>query len=246
MKKILLIGANSAIAQACSRLWAGEGAAFFLVARDTQKLEQVAADLRARGAAKVDVHSLDVTDFAHHKAMADAAVNALEAIDIALIAHGTLPDQKACEQNPALAAEAISINATSVIVLATLIASRLEAQRAGTLAVISSVAGDRGRASNYVYGSAKAAVSTFCAGLSARLAKSGVNVLTIKPGFVDTPMTEGMKLPQALDAKPDQVARDIVRAVERRKHTLYTPWFWSLIMLIIRTIPAPIFRRLNF
>jgi len=245
MKRILIIGATSAIATACARLWAAEGASFVLVARDQQKLDQVIADLRARGATTITPHKMDAMDFAAHPAMLQAAVAALSEIDIAVIAHGTLPDQKACEQDAALAANAHALNATSVIALATAVAIQMDKQQSGTLAVISSVAGDRARASNYVYGSAKAAVSAFCEGLRTRIAKSGVQVLTIKPGFVDTPMTKGMTLPAALLATPDQVARDIVKAVARNRSVLYTPMIWALIMLIIRNIPGPIFRRLN-
>jgi decaprenylphospho-beta-D-erythro-pentofuranosid-2-ulose 2-reductase len=246
MKRIVFFGATSAIATACARRWAGEGAAFVLFARDPEKLGQVAADLRARGAAKTEPHPFSATDYSAHTELIELAANSLGGeIDIALIAYGTLPDQKACEQNSALAAQAIAVNATSVIALTTAIANRMEKQGAGTLAVISSVAGDRGRASNYVYGSAKAAVSTFCDGLRARVAKFGVHVVTIKPGFVATPMTKGLPLPAALTATPDQVAADIVKAVARRKATLYTPRFWSLIMFVIRALPEPIFKRLN-
>ncbi len=245
MKRILIVGATSAIATACARRWAGEGAAFVLFARDPGKLGQVAADLRARGAAKTEPHPFNATDYSAHTAMIDLAAASLGEIDIALIAYGTLPDQKACEQDSQLAAQALAVNATSVIALATAIANRQEKQGSGTLAVISSVAGDRGRASNYVYGASKAAVSTFCDGLRARVAKSGAHVLTIKPGFVDTPMTKGLPLPAALLATPDQVASDIVRAVARKKAMLYTPRFWSPIMFIIRALPEPIFKRLN-
>ena len=245
MKRILIIGATSAIATASARLWAGEGAAFFLVARNAEKLDQVTADLRARGAGTATVHIMDALNSAAHATMLQTALKALGEIDIALIAHGTLPDQKLCEQSPALTAAAFASNATSTITLATAIANQLESQKNGTLAVISSVAGDRARASNYVYGSAKAAVSAFCEGLRTRVAKSGVHVLTVKPGFVNTPMTKGMTLPARLLATPDQVATDIVRAVARKKAVLYTPAIWRLIMLIIRNIPGPIFRRLN-
>jgi short-subunit dehydrogenase len=245
MKRILIIGATSAIAAACARLWAAEGASFVLVARDQDKLNQVTADLRARGAVDIDTQTMDATALQKLKPTVERAVTVLGKIDVALIAHGTLPDQKLCERDAIAAAEATIVNATSVIAIATAIANQLESQKSGTLAVISSVAGDRARASNYVYGSAKAAVSAFCEGLRARIAASGVHVLTIKPGFVDTPMTKGMKLPTALLATPDQVASDIVKAVDRKKAVLYTPAIWGWIMLIIRNIPAPIFRRLN-
>jgi hypothetical protein len=245
MKKVLIIGATSAIAAACARLWAEQGAEFFLVGRNREKLEQTAADLTARGAIAVTRHCMDATDFAAHPAMLDSCLSAMQQIDIALIAHGTLPDQKACEQDAGVALQEFANNGTSVIALLTLLANQFEIQRCGTLAVISSVAGDRGRPSNYLYGTAKAAVSTFCEGLRARLFKAGVHVITIKPGFVDTPMTQGLPLPAALLATPEQVARRIVKGIERKTDTLYTPGFWALIMLIIRSIPQPVFKRLN-
>lgn len=245
MKKVLIVGATSAIANACARLWAEQGAEFFLVARNDEKLEQTAADLKGRGAKAVTLHNMDATDFAAHPAMLEACLSALQQIDIALIAHGTLPDQKACEQDVAVALQELANNGTSVIALLTQLANQLETQRCGTLAVISSVAGDRGRPSNYLYGTAKAAVSTFCEGLRTRLFKVGVHVITIKPGFVDTPMTKGLPLPAALVAKPEQVAKRIVQGIERKASILYAPGFWALIMLIIRSIPQPIFKRLN-
>lgn len=245
MKRILIIGANSAIASACARRWAADGNEFFLVARDAEKLQQTADDLRTRGAAAVTLHRMDATDFAAHPAMLARCVESLRTIDIALIAHGTLPDQKACEQDVAVALREIAANGTSVIALLTLLANRFEQQRGGTLAVISSVAGDRGRPSNYLYGTTKAAVSTFCEGLRARLYKSGVHVITIKPGFVDTPMTRGLPLPATLVAQPDAVARRIVAGIERRANTLYVPAFWALIMLAIRNIPATIFKKMT-
>jgi decaprenylphospho-beta-D-erythro-pentofuranosid-2-ulose 2-reductase len=153
-----------------------------------------------------------------------------------LIAHGTLPDQGACQASFDTARREFEVNALSVLSLLTLAANRFEQQRSGTIAVISSVAGERGRQSNYLYGAAKGAVSLFLQGLRNRLSKSGVQVVTILPGFVDTPMTADFpKGP--LWAQPDAVARDIVRAIEGGRDVLYTPWFWRWIMLIIRTIP---------
>jgi len=177
--------------------------------------------------------------------MLDACFTTLGHVDIALIAHGTLPEQEMCERDPQQAVREFTTNGLSVIAMLTDLANRMEAQKSGCIAVISSVAGDRGRPSNYLYGSAKSAVSVFCSGLRARLFKSGVHVLTIKPGFVDTPMTQGLKLPKLLLATPDRVARDIVRAIDKRKDTLYTPWFWRYIMLIIIHIPGVIFKRMK-
>ena len=245
MKRVLIIGATSTIASACARLWASQGSEFFLVARNTDKLEQTAADLTARGAKAVDTYQMDATDLNAHSLMIERCLASLGQIDIALIAHGTLPVQKDCEQDVKLALAELANNGTSVIALLTLLANRFEVQRCGTLAVISSVAGDRGRPSNYLYGTAKAAVSTFCEGLRARMFKVGVHVITIKPGFVDTPMTKGLPLPGPLVAKPEQVAERIVKGIENKANTLYAPGFWALIMLIIRCIPTFVFKRLN-
>lgn len=245
MQRILIIGATSAIATACARLWAVQGASFFLVARNSERLALVASDLRNRGAASVSCWSMDATDTEAHPAMLAACVGRLQQIDIALIAHGTLPDQQACQQDVQLALREFASNGTSVIALLTLLANQFEQQRCGTLAVISSVAGDRGRASNYLYGSAKAAVSTFCEGLRGRLFKAGVAVVTIKPGFVDTPMTRGLPLPAALVASPEQVARRMIDGIARGTPELYAPAFWRWIMLVIRHIPQAIFKRMK-
>lgn len=245
MKRVLIVGATSAIATACARIWAVQGCEFFLVARNEEKLEQIRADLSARGAKSVTLHTMDANDFNAHPAMIDSCLAALHQIDICLIAHGTLPDQKACEQDVDVALQELANNGTSVIALLTRLANQFERQRCGTLAVISSVAGDRGRPSNYLYGTAKAAVSTFCEGLRARLFKVGVHLVTIKPGFVDTPMTQGLPLPAALVAKPEQVAKSIIAGIERKTAVLYTPGFWVLIMLIIRCVPQAVFKRLN-
>jgi short-subunit dehydrogenase len=243
MKNILIVGATSAIATACARQWATQGARFFLVARNGERLQQVAADLTARGAQLAACHELDIDRLDLHAGMLEKCEKELGAFDIVLVAPGTLPDQAACQADPAVAVREFNTNAVSVIALLTPIANILEAQKRGALAVISSVAGDRGRPSNYLYGSAKAALSAFCEGLNARLFKAGVHVLTVKPGFVATPMTAGLSLPAPLVATPDQVASDIVRAVEKRKDVLYTRWFWAIIMLIIRSVPRFMFKR---
>lgn len=245
MKNILIIGGTSAIAGACARVWAKQGANIFLTGRHASRLEANASDLRVRGANLVTTYVLDVNDYAQHAAMLSACANVLGRIDTVLIAHGTLSDQAHCERDAEAAVREFATNATSTISLLTLLAASMEKQGSGTIAVISSVAGDRGRPSNYVYGAAKAAVTTFCEGLRARLYKAGVNVLTIKPGFVDTPMTAGMALPALLVATPERVAADIVRAIERGKDSLYTPWFWAAIMLVIRAVPGYIFKRVT-
>jgi len=245
MRRVLVVGATSGIAHACSRLWAAEQAEFFLVARNPEKLAQNARDLAARGAYAVHTQVSDLNRFEGHEALIDACFVRMKSLDIALIAYGTLPDQRACERDPLLTIEAFSSNGLGAIALLTTLANRMEAQGNGTLAVISSVAGDRGRPSNYVYGAAKSSLTVFCSGLRARLYKSGVHVLTIKPGFVDTPMTEGLPLPAPLVSSADAVARIIHRAIDKRRDEIYTPGFWRLIMLIIRSIPIAVFKRLD-
>lgn len=245
MKKILIVGATSSIATACARIWAEQGSALFLVGRNDEQLQQIAADLRVRGARGVETYALDLNQFEHHKPMLEACFSSLGEIDRVLVAHGSLPDQKACERDAELALREFSTNGLSVIVLLTHLANYMEAQRHGAMAVISSVAGDRGRPSNYLYGTAKAAVSTFCEGLRARLFKSGVHVLTVKPGFVDTPMTQGLTLPGLLLAQPEQVARDILHALEKQTAVSYTPWFWWGVMQLIKAIPSVVFKRMN-
>ncbi len=175
--------------------------------------------------------------------MAEATAR-LGGLDGALIAHGTLSDQRACEQSVELLRAEFDVNALCVMALCTELANQFEAQRDGVIALISSVAGDRGRQSNYVYGAAKAAVNAFASGLRQRLYSKGVAVITIKPGFVSTPMTAAFPK-NALWAQPASVARDIVRAIDRRVPVLYTPWFWRPIMALIRAVPEPIFRRLR-
>ena len=244
MQKVLIIGATSAIAEATARIWAARGAALFLVGRRAQRLDVIAADLRVRGAGAVGCHVMDACDIAAYAAMIDAAVATLGGLDVALIAHGSLPDQKACEASVELTLREIDNNGLSVIALATLLGNKFAVQGAGSIAVISSVAGDRGRQSNYVYGAAKGMVSLFLQGLRNRLAKQGVQVLTIKPGFVDTPMTAA--LPKgALWAQPDAIARGIMLAIEQKSDEVYLPGFWWLIMTIIRHIPERVFKRLS-
>ena len=176
--------------------------------------------------------------------MLEAAESAMGGLDVALIAHGSLPDQKACESSVEKALHEIDINGLSVVALATRLGEKFAAQGRGSLAVIGSVAGDRGRQSNYVYGAAKGMVSLFLQGLRNRLAKQGIQVLTIKPGFVDTPMTATF-IKGALWAKPEAIAQGIVRAIDRNKDEVYLPAFWWLIMTIIRHVPERIFKRLS-
>ena len=245
MKKILIIGATSAIADATARLWAAQGHRLYLLGRNAERLGNIATDLRVRGAESAQFAVLDVNDFACHATVLSAAIEALGGIDIVLIAHGTLGDQKACEQDFAAALLELNTNAISVISLLTHLGNRFELQRQGSIVVISSVAGDRGRQSNYVYGTAKGAVSIFLQGLRQRLHKSGVQVLTIKPGFVDTPMTAGFDKKGLLWVGPEVIAQCICSGVEKMRDVVYAPWFWWGVMGVIRAVPEYIFKKLN-
>jgi short-subunit dehydrogenase len=244
MKRFLIVGATSAIAEAVAREWAHRGDALALAARDERRLQAVADDLRVRGAVACVTLAFDARAAGQHGALVAEATERLGGLDGALIAHGTLSDQRACEQAVELLYEEFNINALSVMALCTQLANQFEAQGNGVIALISSVAGDRGRQSNYVYGAAKAAVSAFASGLRQRLYSKGVAVITIKPGFVSTPMTAAFPK-SALWAQPASVARDIVRAIDRRAPVLYTPWFWRPIMALVRAVPERVFRRLK-
>ena len=244
-QNILIVGATSGIAEALARLYAAEGDSLFLVGRNIEKLQIMASDLLARGALGVQTFVMDANKSELVHAMTDNAWTTLGSIDVALIAHGTLPNQQRAETDISYAIEEFRTNAESVVACLTDLATRFEAQGSGVIAVIGSVAGDRGRASNYLYGAAKAALDTFASGLRARLFKSGVHVLIIKPGFVATSMTADLNLPAVLTVTPERVALDIKRAITKRKNVLYTPWFWNLIMLIIRWLPMAVFQRLK-
>jgi len=240
--RVLVIGATSAIATAVTRRYAQRGARLFVVGRRPDALEAAAADLRVRGAREVESAQLDVNDIQQHRVVLDAAWSKWAGLDVVLIAHGVLPDQSRAQESADEALASFDTNARSVIALLTDLANRFESQSSGVIGVISSPAGDRGRASNYVYGAAKAAVTSFASGLRHRLFRKGVRVVTILPGFVDTPMTAAFRK-GPLWVSPDRVAEDIVRALQRRNGTLYTPWFWRLIMLIVIHLPERLFLR---
>jgi short-subunit dehydrogenase len=244
MSRVLIIGATSAIAEATARRLAVRGDAFYLVARNETTTASIAADLRVRGSPHVGFEALDANDFDTHEAMLERADEFLGGLDTVLIAHGTLCDQRACEASVELTLQELRTNALSVVALLTRIANRLTSRGAGTIAVLSSVAGDRGRGGNYVYGSAKALVTVFMSGLRQRLSRTGVAVITLKPGFVATPMTADFEK-GPLWASPERVAAGIVKALDRKSPTVYLPGFWRLIMLIVRAIPERIFARLS-
>lgn len=245
MKNILIIGATSTIARACAAQWAKDGNRFFLTGRNPEKLQAVADDLSIRYNVSVKTYILDVNNNDDYGAMIESCFDLMNTIDITLIAHGTLPDQEKCNRDTAYARQQFSTNAVSTISLLTALTQRLENQGSGTIAVLSSVAGDRGRPSNYLYGAAKSAVTTFCEGLRGRLHEKNIHVLVIKPGIVDTAMTASLPTSSWLCAQPEKVARDIIKAVSHRRNTLYTPPFWHAIMMVIQCLPDSMIRKLK-
>lgn len=244
MMRILIVGATSAIAEATARIWAVEGHDLFLVGRHQARLQAVAADFRLRGASHVGHAEFDAMDSASHALLVRHAIDDLGGLDMVLVAHGSLGDQTLCETDFASANQQFTVNALSVISVLTHVANYFEAQRGGSIVVIGSVAGDRGRKSNYVYGSAKAAVEVFIQGLRNRLHRSGVHVMLVKPGLIDTPMTSALRK-GVLWSSPETVARCITGGLAKRRHVVYAPSFWRAVMTVIRWIPEPIFKTLS-
>lgn len=245
---LLIVGATSALAERCARLWLTRGAARVeLVGRDARRLERVAQDLRVRcPEALVRVAAVDMLDPAAIRAVVDAAF-APGPVDIALIAHGLLPDQRACQGDLGLVREALEVNGVSPALFAEAVAGHMERAGRGRLALIGSVAGERGRRSNYVYGAAKGLLARYAQGLQHRLAGAGVTVTLVLPGPTDTPMTAHLKgapgAPSLADA--EAVARRIVAAVEKGRPVCYAPGIWAWVMLVLRHLPRAVFHRLN-
>lgn len=244
IKKIVIFGATSAIATEAAIIFAKHGAKLLLVARNGSKLEAIQKDLNTRFGINAETYVLDANEYDKHEIFIQDADRILGGFDAILIAHGTLPDNESIKNNPAEVVKEFNTNAMSIISLATAASKYFEEKKSGVIAVISSVAGDRGRQSNYIYGAAKGAVTVFLQGLRNRLFHSGVHVVTIKPGFVDTPMTKDVKK-NFLFATASQVAKGIYNAMTQGKNTVYLPGFWKFIMLIIKNIPENIFKKLK-
>jgi short-subunit dehydrogenase len=241
-KRIVVLGGLSEIAEATCRLYAKEGAKIVLAGRNESRLDQVAADLRVRGAAQVDVEAIDLATADAEPSIAKWA-QSLGGIDVVLIAYGALGDQQTLERDLAAAAALIDVNFRSAVLWCLAAANHLEAARGGTLVVIGSVAGDRGRQSNYLYGATKGGLGILVQGLAHRLARSGAKAVLIKPGFVDTAMTAHIPDKGALWSSPAKIAALIHKAAERGSPIVYAPGYWWLIMTIIKTVPAKIFHR---
>jgi short-subunit dehydrogenase len=240
----LVVGASSAIARAFVRELARRGAAVTLAGRDLDDLQAIAADAGLRGAPSALAFRCDVADASSRDDLMAELPQDGSVLNV-LLAVGNMPAQEAMDTDPALLSTMLATNYTGPVALLQALAARLEVQRAGRIVVIGSVAGDRGRRKNYLYGSAKAGLGLYADGLRARLYPAGVSVTLIKPGFVDTAMTWG--LPGLfLVASPEQCARRMLDAADRGAPTAYVPFFWRYIMLVIRHIPAQVMKKLNF
>ena len=246
MKKIVIIGATSAIAEQCARRWVEkQSVVLTLVGRDANRIEAIAIDLKVRNP-QSDIRVVQ-TDFLDPVTIQETVdeLFTFGDIDIALIAHGLLPDQADCQDNLMACREALEVNAISPALFAEAFAKQMGKANFGTIALIGSVAGDRGRKSNYVYGSAKGLITRYAQGLQHRFAGTGVKVVLIKPGPTDTPMTAHLKAQGTKLASVEVVAKQIIEAIERGKPVVYTPGKWRLIMLIIIHLPKLIFNKLN-
>ncbi|MEM0910508.1 MAG: SDR family oxidoreductase [Pseudomonadota bacterium] len=243
MYRAVIFGATSAVAEQICRIYAQDKARLLLIGRREEALKEMCDDLSIRGAVQADYLVSDLSDLSQHQTLLERIQTSINEPNLFIFANGTLPDQQECEESVDKTIEAINQNALCQISLLTMIGNTLEKRKTGSIAVISSVAGDRGRMSNYVYGCAKGMLTRFLQGLRHRLSKSGVNVLDIKPGFIDTPMTAHIEPKGALWAKPEKVAQDIVKAIDSKRSVIYTPWFWRWIMLIIVSVPDFIFKK---
>lgn len=241
---VLILGATSPIATAVARVYAARNEAICVAARDLEEARAIASDLSIRSGKPASAFAFDARDFDAHQALIEQVEAAHGPITIALLAFGAMGDQQASEEDFEQAQAVIEINYTGAVSVCEQLAARMAERKSGTIIGIASVAGDRGRASNYIYGSAKGAFALYLQGLRNRLAAEGVNVLTVKLGFVDTRMTFELKTAIPI-ANPQDAANAIVRAADRGVEVLYYPLFWKGIMTVIKAIPEKVFKRLS-
>jgi NAD(P)-dependent dehydrogenase (short-subunit alcohol dehydrogenase family) len=242
-RRVVVLGATSAIGEATARLFAAEGAALVIAGRDAARLDAIAADLTGRGAASVHVAVLDLAEPGDAVATMEGWAATLGGLDAVLLFYGVLGDQMRAETDLAEARRVLRTNFLSAADWCLAAATVLERQRRGSLVVVGSVAGDRGRRSNYIYGAAKGGLERLVQGLAHRLAASGARAVIVKPGFVDTPMTADMRKGGPLWATPARVAAIVHRAAGRGGSTVYAPGFWRWIMLVIRLLPTAVLHR---
>ena len=246
MKKILIFGATSAIAESCCRQFAIQNKSLFLYGRDKNKLQLIAKDLKIRGALQVAFDYFDAEEHQENaRLLIEKADKELIGFDTVVLAHGILPNQRKCQKSIKLSQQVININLLSMISYLTELGDYFKKKGGGTIVVISSISGDRGRQSNYIYGTSKGGLSLFCQGLRNELHDKNINIITIKPGFIDTPMTAKFNQKNIFWSKPDKIAKDIIQAIRNKSSEVYTPWYWYWIMLLITIIPENIFKRMK-
>lgn len=242
MPNILILGATSDIAQAIAATFANQNFSVCLAGRSMDDLQRLQKDLAIRYRVDVTTKQFDAADSASHTAFIDSFETLPE---VTACVFGYLGEQKSAERNPAEAMSIMQVNYVGAVSVLSAIANKYEARKSGTIIGISSVAGERGRQSNYFYGSAKAGFSVFLDGLRNRLFACNVHVVTVKPGFVNTKMTQGLPLPKPLTAQPMQVADAVFKAYLNKQNTVYVLWMWRWIMLIIKCIPEFIFKKMK-
>ncbi len=242
---LLVLGANSLIAQAAASNFAEAGHEIIFAGRNKDELSKLANDFNIRYKVNCRAEFFDALDYQSHKKFLQDTLAKTPELNYVLIAFGYLGTQEKTQSDFTEAHKTIDTNYTGAVSICELVAAEFESQKKGNIAIISSVAGDRGRQSNYMYGSAKAGLTAYSSGLRSRLNKSGVNVLTVKPGFVATPMTFGMPLPKLLVASPQKVGKDVYKAMIKNKSVIYTPFYWRFIMAIVKSIPEFIFKKLK-
>lgn len=241
--KVLILGGTSDLGKSMASEYARQGYEIILTARNPEDLKTFQADQEIRFKTKVSVMKLDARDFDSHENFLHEAE--IDSIDVVACVFGYLGEQKTAAENFEEARNIIETNFLGAVSLLNRIANVFESRKSGLIIGISSVAGERGRQSNYLYGSAKAGFSTYLDGLRNRLNPSGVHVCTVKPGFMATRMTEGLDLPGPLTAQPDEAAKVIIAGAAKGKNTIYVRWMWRYIMLIIRNIPEFIFKKMK-
>lgn len=241
-ENILILGATSDIARAIAHQHAQEGAHLILAGRNVAELEKDAQDMRIRHESSVEVAAFDAQKYDTHPSFWQGLS---PQPDLVYLVFGYLGEQERAQENWSEAEQSLAVNYVGAVSILERVAQSFEQRGTGTIVGISSVAGDRGRASNYLYGSAKAGLTAYLSGLRNRLAQKGVHVMTVKPGFVRTAMTASMDLPPVITGEPAKVAKDIIKGVRRRRNVIYTLWMWRYVMLIIRNIPEGIFKKLS-
>ena len=242
MPTLLILGATSDIGTAIARLFAERKFAIQLASRDTLKLLPLQADLSIRYNIHCSIHQFDAIDFTSHKPFYDA-LSSKPDVTVCVFGYMNENEKVADDQDETL--KTIHTNYTGAVSILNIVAKDYASQKKGSIVGISSVAGERGRQSNYIYGSAKAGFTTYLSGLRNKLHEKGVHVVTVLPGFVCTKMTEHLNLPKLLTAQPNDVAKSIYNAVQKKKNIIYVKWFWRWIMCVIRLIPEPIFKKMK-